>query len=57
MSKFKEIFKTDNAISTTPTLVDNVLYFGNDDGYFYAIKADTLEEIWSIGSIGVRYQI
>lgn len=32
-------FKTDDAVSASPTVVDGVVYVGSWDGYFYAIRA------------------
>jgi glucose dehydrogenase len=32
-------FKTDDAVSASPTVVDGVVYVGSWDGYFYALRA------------------
>src|SRR6202171_1885733 len=39
-------FKTGDAVSASPTVVNGVVYVGSWDGYFYALDADTGSLIW-----------
>jgi outer membrane protein assembly factor BamB len=39
-------FKTGDAVSASPTVVNGVVYVGSWDGYFYALEADTGSLIW-----------
>jgi outer membrane protein assembly factor BamB len=34
-------FKTGDSISSSPAVVNGVVYFGSEDGYLYAVNADT----------------
>ena len=43
-------FAAGDAIRSSPTVVDGVVYFGSRDFNIYAVDADTGEEIWSFHS-------
>ena len=42
----KWIFTTDGPVRFPPTISNNKLYFGSDDGYAYCIDASTGTQIW-----------
>jgi outer membrane protein assembly factor BamB len=45
-------FRTGSAIRSSPTLTENVLYFGSDDDYVYAIDAKTGDLKWKSNDRG-----
>ncbi|MGK5093750.1 PQQ-binding-like beta-propeller repeat protein [Deltaproteobacteria bacterium TL4] len=46
-------FKTGGEIHTSPVVADGSVYFGSDDGFFYALNAQTGEILWKfkVGAI------
>jgi eukaryotic-like serine/threonine-protein kinase len=45
-------FPTEGAIWGTPALLDDTLYFGNDEGLLYAVDLATRKETWSFATGG-----
>ncbi len=45
--KLKWTFPTEDAIRSSPTVVDGMVYFGSRDFNIYAVDVDTGEKIWS----------
>lgn len=45
-------FETDGAVRSSPAVVDDTVYVGSDDGYLYAIDAETGSEVWSFETGG-----
>ncbi len=43
-------FQTDNEIHATPIIIDNWIYFKNDDGSFFALDIHTGKERWQFRS-------
>jgi outer membrane protein assembly factor BamB len=41
-------FKTGGAVWSSPVVADGVVYFGSDDGYFYAVDVEAGQEKWRI---------
>lgn len=41
-------FPAGDAIQSSPTIVDGVIYVGSADGQLYALDAETCEELWSV---------
>src|SRR5919198_296270 len=51
-------FKTQTIVEawfSSPTVADKAVYFGSDDGDFYAVDAQTGKEIWKFRTGGVIY--
>ena len=46
LEKLKWRFKTNGTIYSTPAIVDNTVYFGSNDGYFYAVDLKTGKLKW-----------
>lgn len=46
-------FQTGNAIWSTPTLSDGVIYFGSDDGSLYALDTETHQPVWKFAAGGI----
>jgi outer membrane protein assembly factor BamB len=44
--ELKWSFKTGNEISSSPVVVNGIVYFGSTDFKFYAVDADTGEKLW-----------
>lgn len=42
--------ETGGQISASPTLVDGVLYLGNNDGHLYALHAENGHALWTFGT-------
>jgi len=40
-------FQTQGPIECSPAVVNNVVYFGSEDGYLYAVNASTNQQIWA----------
>ncbi|MGI9609061.1 MAG: PQQ-binding-like beta-propeller repeat protein, partial [Acidimicrobiia bacterium] len=51
-SLFDWRFVTRATIRSSPVLAGDLLYFGADNGTFYAVDADTGEEVWSFQTDG-----
>jgi outer membrane protein assembly factor BamB len=45
----------DNSIQSSPAVVNGVVYFGSDDGNFYALKANTGTLLWSFKTSSAVY--
>ncbi|NNE48132.1 MAG: PQQ-binding-like beta-propeller repeat protein [Rhodothermales bacterium] len=41
-------FQSSGTIRSSPVVAEGVVYFGNSGGQFFALRADTGEEIWSL---------
>jgi len=46
LEKLRWRFKTNGTIYSTPAVVDNTVYFGSNDGYFYAVDLKAGELKW-----------
>jgi len=46
------VFETRNKITSSPSLADNVLYTGSDDGYLYAVDAQNGTKLWDYATGG-----
>lgn len=58
VSKLREIkfrFKINGPIRSTPIVLDQGLYFGGGDGYFYALDATSGKELWKVKTGGAIY--
>jgi len=40
-------FKAEGAVTTSPALVDGLIYFGSQDGNLYALNSESGEKVWS----------
>ena len=50
--KYLWIFQTRNNITSSPSLANNVLYVGSDDGLLYAVSAQNGAELWDFATGG-----
>jgi eukaryotic-like serine/threonine-protein kinase len=48
--KFQWIFKTGDNIETSPSLANNVLYIGSNDGKLYAIDTENGTKLWDFAT-------
>ena len=46
LTNLKWKFKTEDMVSSSPAVVDGVVYFGSEDGYLYAVNKNTGQEKW-----------
>jgi outer membrane protein assembly factor BamB len=46
------VFETRNKITSSPSLANNVLYTGSDDGYLYAVDAQNGTKLWDYATGG-----
>lgn len=52
MGMVKWKFKTNGMIRTAPVSYKGIIYFGSDDGYFYAVDPSTGKELWKFKTGG-----